>query len=115
MKQSNLHKIIPFLVLVSCLMFSVDTDAQRARNRRRGIKDSVRVDSLGTDSLASDTLGRKKKQPLEAPVTFEANDSIVFTEGGYANLYGNGKVNYENIELTAQIITMNMGSRANIN
>ena len=110
MKQSNLHKIIPFLVLVSCLMFSVDTDAQRARNRRRGIKDSVRVDSLGTDSLASDTLGRKKKQPLEAPVTFEANDSIVFTEGGYANLYGNGKVNYENIELTAQIITMNMDS-----
>ena len=110
MKQSNLYKIIPFLVLVSCLMFSIDTDAQRARNRRRGIKDTVRMDSLAADTLALDTLGSKKKQPLDAPVTFEANDSIVFTEGGYANLYGNGKVNYENIELTSQIITMNMDS-----
>jgi len=110
MKQSNLHKIIPFLVLVSCLMFCVDTDAQRARNRRRGIKDTVRVDSPGTDTLALDTVGRKKKQPLDAPVTFEANDSIVFTQGGFANLYGNGKVNYEDIELTSQIITMNMDS-----
>ena len=110
MKQSKLHRIIPFLVLVSCLMFSVDTDAQRARNRRRGIKDTVRVDTLGTDSVALDTLGSKKKEPLDAPVTFEANDSIVFSEGGFAYLYGQGKVNYEKIELTSEIITMNMDS-----
>ena len=110
MKQSKLHRIIPFLVLVSCLMFSVDTDAQRARNRRRGIKDTVRVDTLGADSVALDTLASKKKEPLDAPVTFEANDSIVFSEGGFAYLYGQGKVNYENIELTSEVITMNMDS-----
>ena len=110
MKQSKLHRIIPFLVLVSCMMFSVDTDAQRARNRRRGIKDTVRVDTLGADSVALDTLASKKKEPLDAPVTFEANDSIVFSEGGFAYLYGQGKVNYENIELTSEVITMNMDS-----
>ena len=110
MKQSKLHRIIPFLVLVSCMMFSIDTDAQRARNRRRGIKDTVRVDTLGADSVALDTLASKKKEPLDAPVTFEANDSIVFSEGGFAYLYGQGKVNYENIELTSEVITMNMDS-----
>ena len=52
---------------------------------------------------------RQKKQPLDAPVTYEANDSIVFTQGGYAHLYGQGKVNYQQIEL-ADVITMNMDS-----
>ena len=44
------------------------------------------------------------------PVVYEANDSIVFTQGGYAHLYGKGKVNYEKIELGAQVISMNMDS-----
>lgn len=47
---------------------------------------------------------------MDAPVIYEANDSIVFTEGGYAHLYGDGKVNYEKIELTSAVITMNMDS-----
>lgn len=47
---------------------------------------------------------------MSAPVTYEANDSIVFTQGGYAHLYGDGKVNYQQIELKAGVITMNMDS-----
>ena len=109
MTQNKLHRIIPFLVLAACLMLSVDTDAQRARNRRRG-ESAVRVDSLGRDTVALDTIGVKKKEPLDAPVTYEANDSIVFTEGGFAHLYGQSKVNYEKIELTSEVITMNMDS-----
>ena len=109
MTQNKLHRIIPFLVLAACLMLSVDTDAQRARNRRRG-ESAVRVDSLGKDTVALDTIGVKKKEPLDAPVTYEANDSIVFTEGGFAHLYGQSKVNYEKIELTSEVITMNMDS-----
>lgn len=62
------------------------------------------------DTLSIDTVAPKKKQPLDAPVIYEANDSIVFTEGGYAHLYGDGKVNYEKIELTSAVITMNMDS-----
>lgn len=98
-------------MLAACLMLCVDTDAQRARNRRRGIKDTIQVDSLTTDTVALDTVGgKKKKEPLDAPVVYEANDSIVFTEGGFAHLYGNSKVNYEKIELTSEVITMNMDS-----
>ncbi|WP_235816740.1 putative LPS assembly protein LptD [Bacteroides mediterraneensis] len=71
-------------------------------------RDSLAMDSLGIDTLAADTA--KKKEPLDAPVIYEANDSIVFTKGGYAHLYGEGKVNYQNIELTSAIISMNMDS-----
>ena len=110
MTQNKLHRIIPFLVLVACLMFGIDADAQRARNRRRGINDTIRVDSLGKDTVALDTVGGKKKQPLDAPVVYSATDSIVFTAGGFAHLYGQSKVNYEKIELTSEVITMNMDS-----
>ena len=111
MTQNKLHRILPFVVLAALLMLCIDTDAQRARNRRGERNDTIRVDSLGTDTVALDTLGgKKKKEPLDAPVIYEATDSIVFTEGGFANLYGQSKVNYEKIELTSEVITMNMDS-----
>ena len=97
-------------MLAAFLMLSVNTEAQRARNRRMGVNDTVRVDSLGISRDVPDSVGRKKKEPLDAPVTYEANDSIVFTEGGFAHLYGQSKVNYEKIELTSEVITMNMDS-----
>ena len=102
--------MIPFLLMAACLMLSIDSGAQRARNRRQGgNKDSVRVDSLATDSLAFDSVGGKKKNALNAPVFYEAKDSTVFSNG-LAFLYGQSKVDYEDIGLTAEVITMNMDS-----
>ena len=107
-------------LLLSLFVFgffcSFYAEAQRVRGKRmRGEektdslhRDSVALDSLGMDSLAVDTT--KKKEPLDAPVIYEASDSIVFTKDGYAHLYGEGKVNYQNIELTSAVITMNMDS-----
>ena len=109
MTQNKLHRIIPFLLLAVALMICVDSGAQRVRNRRRGINDTIRVDSLGSDTLALDSVGGKKKEPLDAPVVYEANDSIVFMDG-LVHLYGQSKVNYEKIELTSEVITMNMDS-----
>ena len=97
-------------MLAACLLLCFDVDAQRARRRRSG-ENVVQVDSLGTDTVSLDTVGvKKKKEPLDAPVEYEANDSIVFTEGEFAHLYGQSKVNYEKIELTSDVITMNMDS-----
>lgn len=98
---------ISFFLLLAFLILPDEAFTQR---RRRG---AMPVDTLQTDTLKGDSLknGRAtKKQPLEAPVVYEANDSIVFTQGGYAHLYGAGKVNYEKIELLSDIITMNMDS-----
>lgn len=121
------NTIISSILLLILLMLPYEAMAQRRRVRElKGPvvysppkNDSLRVDTLKNDTLKAnvlkaDTLSaesvKKKKQPLDAPVVYSANDSIVFTQGGFAHLYGDGKVNYENIELGAEIITMNMDS-----
>ena len=42
MTQNKLHRILPFLVLAAMLMLCVNTDAQRARNRRGKENDILR-------------------------------------------------------------------------
>ncbi len=91
------------------LLSSFYAEAQRARGRRAQRPMTEFADSVpAADTVSSDSV--QKKQPLDAPVVYEASDSIVFTKGGFAHLYGNGKVNYQKIELTSAIITMNMDS-----
>ena len=114
------NTLISFILLFVLLMLPDEALSQRRRNRGvEGGRENfnpptvLNTDSLGTDSVKTDSLvvaKPAKKQPLDAPVIYSANDSIVFEEGGYAHLYGDGKVNYQSIELGAQIITMNMDS-----
>lgn len=110
--------LISFILLIVLLMLPDEATSQR---RRRGIiaSNTAQTDSLqGNDSLRADTVTVridsiapvKKKQPLDAPVVYESNDSTVFTLGGAATLYGSGKVNYQNIELAAEVISMNLDS-----
>lgn len=113
LKENTLISLILLFVL---LLLPDDAMSQRRRNRevRENLPPAtMTADTLKADTMKTDTLNlqpAKKKEPLSAPVVYSANDSIVFTEGGYAHLYGDGKVNYEKIELGAQIITMNMDS-----
>jgi hypothetical protein len=90
---------------------TLNVDAQRARrNRNRGLaNDTLQIDSITSDSLFLDSIG-KKKQPLTSPVTYKAKDSIDISENFTAQLFGESQVNYENIELTAELITLNMDS-----
>lgn len=104
-------------MLIVLLMFPDEATSQR---RRRGMiasntaqTDSLnRKDSLGADTVVVrvDSVAPTKKQPLDAPVIYESNDSTTFTLGGAATLYGSGKVNYQNIELAAEVISMNLDS-----
>ena len=75
---------------------------------------AVAVDSLPVDTaaVATDSLAVKppKKEAIEAPVYYESTDSMVWSTNGNAFLYGSGKVVYDKIELTADIISMNMDS-----
>ena len=109
--------IISFILLIVLLMLPDEATSQR---RRRGMiasntaqTDSLnRKDSLGADTVVVrvDSVAPTKKQPLDAPVVYESNDSTTFTLGGAATLYGSGKVNYQNIELAAEVISMNLDS-----
>mgnify|MGYP003623445215 CR=1 FL=1 len=64
---------------------------------------------LVTDSLTTDTVARKKDAP-DAPVDYTANDSIVFTVGNFGYLDGDAEVNYKEIKLKAENISMSMDS-----
>lgn len=66
--------------------------------------------TLATDSLAMGDSIATKKDALEAPVQYMANDSIVMTAGNWAYLYGESNVKYMNIELQSENIEMNMDS-----
>ena len=116
LSKSNIS-IIPFLLLLALLFLPGEAFSQRraARMMRTNAlsADSLQVaDSLASDSLRQDTVAERKSNGLDAPVSYVANDSLVFTQDGYAHLYGEGKVDYphQNIELTAEVITMNMDS-----
>lgn len=67
-------------------------------------------DSLAADTLALDTVS-KKKDGLEAPVSYEAKDSVwYFMDSGTIFMYGESKVGYQNMELNAELITVNVDS-----
>ncbi len=60
------------------------------------------------DSLANDSVAPKKRDELEAPVTYQSKDSMVWYKNGDAYLYGEGQVNYQQIELKANEITIDL-------
>ena len=70
------------------------------------LSDTLQAGTLSNDSVK----GKKKKDAIDAPVYYECVDSMVWSRNGNAYLYGSSKVNYDNIELTASIISMNMDS-----
>lgn len=80
----------------------------------RSVCDTILSDTLLLpDSLAvsSDSIkDKKKKDVIDAPVYYECTDSMVWSRAGNAYLYGSSKVTYDNVELTADVITMNMDS-----
>lgn len=72
--------------------------------------DSLAADSLSNDSLATDSVPKKKKNGLTSVVDYQANDSIVFTNGNEVYMYGKGVVQFDGMELNADQIEMNMDS-----
>ena len=70
------------------------------------------ADSIATDSLSNDSVVTEKREPgIESPIDFVAKDSMVYDASvGLAFLYGEADVKYQNMQLTAAQITMNMDS-----
>lgn len=63
------------------------------------------------DSLAFDSMNRKRKNGIDAPVKYSAEDSLVFEAAtGVAHLYGDSHVEYEDRDLKSDRIYMSMDS-----
>ena len=63
------------------------------------------------DSLRMDSMNRQRKNGIDAPVEYTAQDSMTYeATTGTAHLYGAATVKYENMDLKSDHIFMNMDS-----
>lgn len=63
------------------------------------------------DSLRLDSINRKKKNGIDAPVNYQADDSLVYmTSTNTAHLYGSAEVKYENMDLKSDKIKLSLDS-----
>lgn len=63
------------------------------------------------DSLRMDSLNRQRKNGIDAPVQFAANDSLTYeAASGRAHLFGDAHVTYQNMDLTSEKIFMTLDS-----
>ena len=63
------------------------------------------------DSIRADSLNKLKKNSIEAPVEYSADDSIVYDAiSKTAYLYGESKVKYQTMDLASDKIYMNLDS-----
>lgn len=94
---------------VDSVLNSYTEDSIRAMLQTNRVLE-VQPDSSKMDTVRRDTT-RQSKSALEQPVHYTAKDSITFDYGrSMANLYGESRVNYQNLELTADHISMAIDS-----
>ena len=63
------------------------------------------------DSIHLDSLNRQRKNGIDAPVEYSANDSIIYdASSNTAFLFGSSKVDYENMNLESDKIYMSLDS-----
>ena len=84
-------------------------------------KDTLSMDSIELaifrhnkavdDSLAKDSINKKRKNGIDSPVEYSAEDSLTYEAAtGLAHLYGDSKVKYQNMDLASDQIYMSLDS-----
>ena len=108
-RQLFLTILLGLLVTAGKAQAQVYADSIAAADSVKAVS-AVQQDSLPalTDSIPSGP--KKKKDALDDPVSYESSDSMVWNNGGYASLYGSSRVEYQNVQLTAAVIKMQMDS-----
>ena len=94
---------------------------RRSINKLANLVDTTKMDSIQRaiyrhnkaidDSIHLDSLNRKKKNGIDAPVTYSGEDSLVYdAKRKVAHIYGSSAVKYENMDLTSDRIQMSLDS-----
>lgn len=72
--------------------------------------DSLRMDSTQADTTDTDSV-KMRKPGIDSPVKYEAKDSMTYEAGtGFAYLFGESQVNYQDMQLTAARLSMCLDS-----
>ena len=113
--------------MVESLADSIDeapVDTMIPANMESAIKtkrDTTTMDSLELaiykynkvidDSLALDSINKRRKNGIDSPVEYAANDSLVYeASSSRAFLYGSSTVKYQNMDLASENISMSLDS-----
>ena len=124
---SGLSKLSEELVTVGQELLQNDSllasvDSSLAEKKTDSMEpDTTTMDSLALaiykhnkavdDSLRLDSLNRQRKNGIDSPVDFTADDSLIYEAGsGMAFLYGNANVKYQNMDLKSERIYMCLDS-----
>lgn len=113
LSKKTTYFVSAMLCFNACTIFYAT--AQRATTKRNSQQGKKRADTLHVDSLhlpdtvKTDTVARRSST-LDAPVKYEAQDSIVWVQGGMAHLYGEGKVDYMTQSITSAKLSLNLDS-----
>ena len=103
-------------ILPDSLPIDTSRPAHAALKRDTTLMDSLELaiykyNKVIDDSLRLDSLNRQKKNGIDAPVKFSANDSIIYEAAtGTAQLYGSSHVEYINMDLQSDKIYMVLDS-----
>ena len=130
-QQKNDEFLVPFSpvsvfptdsTLLTPRFSSIDSlDIDSLQELARSGNDTLHMDSLQLaiwkhnraidDSLKADSANRQRKNGIDSPVTFSAEDSLIYEAGtGLAYLYGSANVKYQNMDLKSDQIYMNLDS-----
>lgn len=103
MQPIHLNHILKVsLLLPLCFLL---TTIQAQENKKTGNKEKASTDSISNNKT-------KKKNKIENQIVYTASDSIVLDMKGDAFLYGQGKVEYGKLNLTADFIHLNTDSNS---
>ena len=97
-------------------LLTADQPAKAALKRDTTTMDSLELaiykyNKVIDDSLRLDSLNRQKKNGIDAPVVFSANDSLIYEAStGMAHLFGSSHVEYQNMDLKSDKIYMCLDS-----
>ncbi|MFC2455985.1 MAG: putative LPS assembly protein LptD, partial [Prevotella intermedia] len=122
----------PFVSALFSPFISAASDAniatvQRTKPAKRGgdtvktVVDTTQMDSLQLaiykhnkavdDSIRVDSIMKSKSNGIESPVTYSAEDSLVYNaKTRIAHLYGSAKMDYQNMKLNSDNVSMNLDS-----
>lgn len=115
------------LPLINAVSESNVTGAKRLKSLQKSADtvqttiDTTQMDSLQLaiykhnkaidDSIRVDSIMKSKSNGIEAPVTYSADDSLVYdAKTRVAHLYGSAKMNYQNMKLSSDNVSMNLDS-----
>ncbi len=113
------HIITYFLIVFPVFVFSQETKLS-VRDLNTAEPDSIlttylaQQDTVLIDTVLIDTLEADSLVPpvIEAPIVYNAEDSIIVSfDGQKVYMYNNAKVTYQNIELTAYYIELDLQTK----